>query len=260
VNISKPFATVLIPARIESSRLPGKLLKNIQGIPLIVHVAKRSMNAKHAKRVIVCTDSYEIIYECEKYQIEVCNTKSDHLNGTERIAEASRILGLGPKEIIIDVQGDEAFVMPEYIDKVASFMKNTKFGCVVPHQYIKETNNLNRVKIVSSAERVIYFSRKDVPCFFGSHEGFMKKHLSIIGFNAEALSKYSLSQMTELERIEKIELFRLIEIGVEIGTFLMEGQSLSVDTKEDYEKACRMMEYDELFKNLSKERKFEKEV
>lgn len=243
---------VLIPARMESSRLPGKALKEIGGIPMVVHVAIRSSQCPTTDRTIVCTDSADIIFECEKYGIEACNTKGNHLNGTERIAEAAILLNLPDDQIVIDVQGDEPFVSPKYISKVANFISQSKYDCVVPYQDFEEPDNTNRVKIVSSSDRIIYFSRSDVPNYFGQISQPMKKHLSIIGFRVAALKKYISGVPTELEKLEKIELFRLIENNIAIGTFKMDGQSISVDTEEDYHKACRMIETDSYFLKLLK--------
>ena len=244
---------VLIPVRMESSRLPGKPLKRLSGISIISHVAIRSAQCPLAERIIVCTDSADIIFECEKYGIEVCNTKFDHKNGTERIAEAATILGLHDDQIVIDVQGDEPFVKPEYISKVTNYVSKNGYNCVVPYQNFDEPGNSNRVKIVSSSDKVIYFSRSDVPTHFGQPTEPMKKHLSIIGFRVSALKEYNSTPPSELEKLEKIELFRLIENDISIGTFKMDGQSMSIDTEEDYQKACRMIQSDDYFLNLVKE-------
>lgn len=244
---------VLIPARMESSRLDGKPMKRIAGIPMIIHVAVRSSQCPIVKRTIVCTDSAAIIYECEKYGIEVCNTRNNHLNGTDRIAEAAKLLNLPDSEIIVDVQGDEPFVSINYISEVASKLTDSQYGCIVPYQEFEESNNPNRVKIVSSSDRIIYFSRSDVPNYFGQVSYSMKKHLSIIGFRSDVLKKYYSLFPTELEKTEKIELFRLIENNIHIGTFKMNGQSMSVDTEEDYQKACRMIETDDYFLKLYNE-------
>ncbi len=241
---------VLIPARMESSRLDGKPMKKIAGIPMIIHVAVRSSQCPIVKRTIVCTDSAAIIYECEKYGIEVCNTRNNHLNGTDRIAEAAMLLNLPNNEIIVDVQGDEPFVSIDYISEVANKVTHSHYGCIVPYQEFEESNNPNRVKIVSSSDRIIYFSRSDVPNYFGQVSYPMKKHLSIIGFRSDVLKKYYSLFPTELEKIERIELFRLIENNIDIGTFKMDGQSMSVDTEEDYQKACRMIETDDYFLKL----------
>lgn len=238
---------ILIPARMDSTRLSGKPLKKISGIPMIVHVAKRSQLTDGIDRVVVCTDSPEILMVCEKYGIEVCMTKASHRNGTERIAEAAEVLGLSDDDIIIDVQGDEPFVLPEYIREVTEFMRKTDYKCVVPHQMIDEYGNQNRVKMVAHGDRIICFSRSDIPCYFGDVRQQMKKHLSIIGFRLSGLRKFVSSEPTPLENIERVELMRLIELDVPIGTFLQNGVSLSVDTEEDYVLACRMMERDPLF-------------
>lgn len=239
---------VLIPARMESTRLPNKPLKKICGIPMVVHVAKRSMLSE--AEVVVCTDSADIVLECEKYNINVCLTKSSHTNGTERIAEAALTLGLEQNDIIIDVQGDEPFVKPEYITDVVKFLKSTNYGCVVPHQLIKEYHNPNRVKIVSSGNRILHMSRNDIPFNFGQMDLPLKKHLSIIGFRLDVLNTYAKSSIGELEDIERIELMRLLELYIPIGTFQQAGSAMAVDTIEDYEHACRLMERDALFEKM----------
>ena len=242
----------LIPARMDSSRLPGKALKKISGYEMIVHVAKRCALLKSLDRVVVCTDSIQILEVCEKYDIEVCLTSSYHVNGTERIAQAADIMGLSQADIIVDVQGDEAFVKPEYIEQVVDFLIDTNYECVIPHQLSDDFNNVNRVKLVANGDRVIYLSRSDVPYFFGAEKAPLKKHLSIIGFRLSGLQKFINSAPTIIENIERIELMRLIELGVPVGTFFQTGMSLSIDTSDDYELACRMMERDELFKKMSK--------
>lgn len=237
----------LIPARMESSRLPRKPLLDICGLPMVVHVARRALLSSRIAQVVVCTDSVEILLACEQHGIDVCLTRASHVNGTERIAEASETLGLDEGDIIIDVQGDEPFVQPEYIEQVSDFMVNNAYGCVVPYQLMDEYDNVNRVKIVASGDRVIYFSRSDIPCYFGAVRQPLKKHLSVIGFRLAALRAFASARSTPLEDIERIELMRLVELGEPIGTFPQDGSSLSVDTPEDYRLACRMMERDRLF-------------
>jgi 3-deoxy-manno-octulosonate cytidylyltransferase (CMP-KDO synthetase) len=237
----------LIPSRMESSRLPGKPLLDICGIPMVVHVARRAMLSTRIDQVVVCTDSIEILLACEQYDIDVCLTRSGHLNGTERIAEACESLQVNNEDIIIDVQGDEPFVKSEYIEQVADFLIDSKYGCVVPYQLMDEYGNINRVKIVNSGDRVIFFSRSDVPNYFGDMQKPLKKHLSVIGFRLPTLRAFAAARSTPLEDIERIELMRLVELGEPIGTFPQEGSSLSVDTPEDYRLACRMMERDSIF-------------
>ena len=247
-----PYRVVaLIPARMDSSRLPGKALKKICGIEMIAHVAKRTRLLESLDKVVVCTDSIEILEVCEKYNIDVCLTSSTHENGTERIAEAAKTMNLSDEDIIVDVQGDEAFVRPEYIEQVVTFLQRTDYECVIPHQSCDDYNNVNRVKMVTQGDRVIYLSRSDIPCYFGIEKSPLKKHLSIIGFRLSGLTKFVGSSSTQLENIERIELMRLLELGVPVGTFYQNGASLSVDTQDDYELACRMMGRDDLYLSMS---------
>ena len=248
--MTKPKTYALIPARMQSTRLPDKPLKLICGVPMIVHVAKRSSIDKIVDRVVVCTDSLEIAEVCDNYQLEVCLTKSSHRNGTERIAEAATILGVEAQDVVIDVQGDEPFVQPEYIDQVRNFTMTHDYDCVVPHQISEERSNINRVKMATTQNRVLYFSRLDIPSNFGDVAKPLKKHLSIIGFRMRALQAYASTEPTELEISERIELMRLIELGIPVGTFLQSGSSHSVDTQQDYDLACRMMEQDQFFKKM----------
>jgi len=231
----------------ESSRLPGKPLLDICGMPMIVHVALRARLSNRIAQVVVCTDSVEILHVCSKYKIDVCLTRNNHLNGTERIAEAAEMLDLEEDDIIVDVQGDEPFVQPEYIEQVSDYVANSQYRCVVPYQLMDEYDNPHRVKVVASNDRILFFSRRDVPYYFGEVHKPLKKHLSIIGFRLSALKAFVSIKPTPLECIERIELMRLIEIGEPIGTFLQEGSSHSVDTPEDYRLACRMMERDRTF-------------
>ena len=180
----------LIPARMDSSRLPGKALKKISGYEMIVHVAKRCALLESLDRVVVCTDSIQILEVCERYNIEVCLTSSYHVNGTERIAQAAEIMNLSQSDLFVDVQGDEAFVKPEYSQQVVEFLSGTNYECVIPHQLSDDFNNVNRVKMVANGDRVIYLSRSDVPYFFGVEKKPLKKHLSIIGFRLSGLQKF----------------------------------------------------------------------
>ena len=246
MDFEKPL--ILIPARMESSRLPGKPLLDILGLPMVIHVAKRAELAFGNEQVIVCTDSSEIIFVCDNYNVQTIHTKYQHKNGTERIAEAAEIIGAPDDQIVVDVQGDEPFVHPNYIQKVAEFTRSNSFDCVVPHQIFEEYENENRVKLVSSGNNVVYLTRADAPYNFSQPAQPLKKHLSVIGFKNSGLKSYSGLEQGELEKLENIELMRYIEHGMSVGTFALDGSSLSVDSSPDYEKAVRTMRNDELFR------------
>ncbi|CAM3842254.1 3-deoxy-manno-octulosonate cytidylyltransferase [Polynucleobacter antarcticus] len=237
----------LIPVRLESSRLPKKAILDIAGRPMIVHVAKRAAMARLLDEVIVCTDSEEIANICLDNSIKIILTKSSHINGTERIAEASDGLNLNEKDIIIDIQGDEPLLMPQMIDNVIKFMENNPVNdIVVPYITISDGLSPNRVKIVESNGRIYYMSRASVPYSF-LESTHIKKHLSIIGFKRQALSKFYECKQSPLERVEGIELLRALENGLIVGTYEEHGESLAVDTRDDYDQVNRLMLRDSLF-------------
>lgn len=236
----------LIPARMESSRLPNKPLLDFWGHPMVVHVAKRAKLAQSLDRVIVCTDSYKIVEVCRRYKIHSCLTSMHCTNGTERIAEAAEVMNINTDDIIIDIQGDEPLVNPDTIDRVADFTAKNEFEVVVPYLEMSGDQDFNRVKIVSSGNRVVYMSRKNVPHEF-VNKTTLKKHLSIVGFKYPALLAFAEHPPTELECVEGVELLRAIEIGISVGTFQEFGESLSVDSPDDYKRALRMMQKDPIF-------------
>lgn len=243
---------ILIPARLESARLPRKALKKILNLPMIIHVSLRAKLCKNVDKIVVCTDSPEICWECEKYNIEVCMTKSEHKNGTERISETVNIMNIGNDDIIVDLQGDEVFVKPKDIEKVFLETEKSKFDCIVPYQKLYEMNNPNRVKIIETDRQILTMTRADAPFYFGKEKQYLKKHLSIIGFKGSLLKKFRKLKTKNLEKIEKIELLRLLENNIKIGTFQMKGMTLAVDTLDDYHKSIRMMNDDLIYKKFIK--------
>jgi len=232
----------LIPARMESSRLPGKPLLDICGLPMIIHVAKRSSLSEKLDRVVVCTDNSEIAETCFKYGVSVCLTPFSCQNGTERIAYAARVLGLGVQDHIIDIQGDEPLVQPRYIDEVISAVEEqgAYFDILLPYLSACEQNNPNTVKVVTSGSRVVFLTRSDSPYPFVQASP-LKKHLSIIGFTYSSLQDFCDLPIGELEKVEGIELLRALEAGKKIMGFPVTGDSFSVDTQEDYTRAVRAM-------------------
>jgi len=241
---------ILIPTRIESTRLPGKALLLIDNMPLIIHTYKRAMLSSLKDDVYVCTHSKEIIDVCKKYNANFVKTGSSHINGTERIAEASRILRLGSSSIIVDVQGDEPLIDPKNIDQTLKFFLKNSFDIVVPHLEIKEKTSKNIVKIlVDKNNKVNWFSRSNVPYFFNTVSEKYLKHLSIIVFKNSVLQKYSKLKKTKYENIESIELLRALEGGFSIGSPKLKGDSFSVDVINDYQKAIYYFKKDKIKKN-----------
>lgn len=239
----------LIPTRMNSTRLPHKSLLPINGVPMIVHVYKRSKLAKKLDDLIICCDDKKIISIAKKYNIKAMLTSKHHTNGTERIAEAYSKLKT-KYDIVVDIQGDEPLISPYHIDQVIDYhIKNYKTDIILPSLKIKPVNSTNIVKVVKDkSNNVLYLSRANIPFEFKSNVKFLYKHLSIISFKNEALQKYSLKKKTYLEKIEDIELLRALEMGLKIKSINLRGDSFSVDVLEDYKKASEYMKNDKFFK------------
>ena len=238
---------ILIPTRINSTRLPAKALLEIEGKPIIIHTFKRAKMSKLADEVYVCTDSDKIINVCKLYGAKFIKTKSSHKNGTERIAEAAKKLKLKKNDIVIDVQGDEPLINPIDIDKTIKFFRDNDFDIVVPHIDIIKKDNHNIVKIlVDNKKNIKWMSRSDLPHFFKSNKIILKKHLSIIIFKLESLIRYSKTQMSYFEKIESIELLRAIENDMKLGSNKIYADSFSVDVIEDFRKAKKYLKNDKI--------------
>ena len=238
----------LIPSRLESVRLPGKALLNICGIPMVIHTYKRALLSETIDEVYICTDSSEIAETCEQYGAPYIMTSSEHLNGTERIAEAAD--SFSDADYFVDIQGDEPLINPEHIDKVVNYHSNNDHDIVLPHIFTNKIINEHIVKVVDSGGKVLYLTRANCPYPFRG-ESQLKKHLSIISFTPRALRMYAKMPESALERAEGVELLRAIENNLTIGTFELSGDSFSVDTGQDYANALEAMKSDKLFQQYS---------
>jgi 3-deoxy-manno-octulosonate cytidylyltransferase (CMP-KDO synthetase) len=232
----------LIPARLNSSRLPNKALLKIDGLPMIIHVLKRSKLSSHLNRLIVCTDSEEIFNTVQRYGGECIYTKSNHDNGTERIAEVAKKIKC---KQIIDIQCDEVLLNPKNIDRLIIFhKKNFYFDIVVPYSKVLEKTDKNLVKIVSNKyNKILYMSRENVPFSFKKKNPFYSRHLDIISFKPKALIKLAHLKKSFNEKIEGIELLRALDNNLNVGTFFINTKSFSVNTKIDYIKAKKYLKF-----------------
>lgn len=231
----------LIPSRLESKRLPGKALLDIDGMPMIVHVYKRSCLSTKLDDVYVCTDSDEIENAVKYYGGKVIRTSSKHHNGTERIAEAAFNLSA---DLFVDIQGDEPLINPSNIDSVVQYhKKNLHFDIILPTIPIIDGVNPNVVKVVTNNNsKVLYLSRLPVP--YGATT--FLKHLSIIGFTPESLQRFCNYNPSKNELFENVELMRALDNGMSIGTLELNGDSFSIDVLEDYSKSIECMKLDKV--------------
>ncbi len=238
----------LIPARLNSKRLPEKPLALLDGVPLIIHVYKRAKLSLSCDEIIVCTDSDKILNEVKRHGGKAIMTSKKHKNGTERISEIAK--NFKPK-LVLDIQGDEPLLNPNDIDVVVNYhLDNKHFEIIVPsHPTSEKIENPNIVKIVSNDQgEVVYFSRSLIPNNFKQKKILFHRHLSIVSFKPEILQKFSNLEISNLEKIEDIELLRALENKIKIGTLSIKGDSFSVDTKDDLLRARKIIKNDPIRK------------
>jgi len=233
----------IVPARLESSRLPHKALKDICGLPMIVHVFKRCLLSKKLDEVYVATDSFEIKEVVEQYGGKVIMTSSKHETGTDRISEAALELDA---EIIVNIQGDEALVNPEYIDKIANeLIENPDVNVGIIVNSFSKKNSPSDIKVVLNQNNdVMYLSRSDIPSDSRINDAPMLKAYHIVPFRKKFLLEYSKWDRGSLEKIEFNEYLRILENGERIRAVYVESDAVSVDTPQDLEYVRKVMPYD----------------
>lgn len=230
---------VLIPSRWGSTRFPGKALVPILGRPMIEHVYRRCLAISGVDRVLVATDSPEIEKAVFKFGGQVILTRSDHLSGSDRLAEASDLLGLDDLDIVINVQGDQPAFNPEHISLLAQSLKDDpslKMATLaLPLTSHEEINSPNHVKVAFNSQHyALYFSRAPIPCPRDGEDDYYK-HLGIYAYRAAFLRHFVTLPEGRLEKIECLEQLRALENGIPIKVVLVSGQSPEVDVPEDVE-------------------------
>ncbi len=229
---------IIIPARLSSSRLPNKVLAQINNIPMIIHCANV---AKQIDDVLIAADSQEVIDICKKYGFNAVMTDKNHQSGSDRIKEAADIIGLKENDIVINMQGDEPFLEPEILEAVKKELKNLNRDFKMISCY-KEINELeaedpNLVKVVIDKDsNALYFSRSKIPYNRDNQSHTYKGHIGIYGFTKKTLDTF-VNLKGHLEHIEKLEQLRVIENGYKIKMIKVHTKSFGIDTKEDLEKA-----------------------
>ena len=239
----------LIPTRLNSLRLPQKALLEIHGIPLIIHTYRRSLMSKKLTDLYICCDDKKIFDVAKKFKAKCIMTSKNHINGTERIAEAFIKLKKN-FDLIVDIQGDEPLLSPFHIDEVIDcHLKNLNSDIILPTLKIKPTNNTNIVKVIKNKNNhVMYLSRANIPFDFKHNKKFVYKHLSIISFKPSALIKFAKSKKTYHENLEDIELLRALDLDMHIKSINLKGDSFSIDVLDDFKIAQKKMLNDKYFK------------
>ncbi len=232
-----PAVVAIIPARMGSTRFPGKVLASETGRPLVWHVHEAARRAARISRVVVATDDARVAAAVAPFGIESVMT-GDHPNGTSRLAEAAERLGLPPDGIVANVQGDEPEIEPGVIDAAVETLERAgvEVGTVAsPFAPDEDPANPNIVKVVTSgAGLALYFSRSLIPFARDGAGQQPLKHVGLYTYRVSFLDKYRDLAPTPLEQTEKLEQLRVLEHGFRIAVAVRPCHHHGIDTPEQY--------------------------
>ena len=254
-QMSVPRVVVAVPARLESARLPGKLLADIAGKPMLLHVLERCRQAKGVAAVVVCTDSDQVRSFAEGWGFPVLMTSPHCSSGSERlasvVAELVAAAGGGASDfdetLVINVQGDQPLLDPAIIEAMAAQFAQLQRPPVLTPVYPLTADKLhdpNVVKVLRARDgRAITFSRSALPHLRGvppdqwaQHSTYWG-HVGLYGYRADVLAGWAALPHSLLEDLEKLEQLRLIDAGIPLLTYEVAHDCLSVDTPEQLEQA-----------------------
>ncbi|MGK7346262.1 MAG: 3-deoxy-manno-octulosonate cytidylyltransferase [Candidatus Nitrospinota bacterium M3_3B_026] len=236
---------VVIPARFDSTRLPGKPLKLIGGAPMIQRVHERAAMMRTADRIIVATDDERILNGVKLFGGEAVMTSPDHKSGTDRVAEAARDIDC---DIVVNIQGDEPFIDPAAVDSAVRALlddPSAKAATLCVEAPPGAGDDPNVTKVVRDLDgRALYFSKLPIPNNRdgGPRETPLLKHLGTYVFRKDFLMWYASLEPTPLEKAEKLEQLRILEHGEKMLVVKTGGDSLGVDSPEDLAQAEAMAE------------------
>ena len=237
----KVHVVAIVPARYESNRFRGKPLAIIAGKPMIQHVVERAHRVALLSRVIVATDDMRIANCVSSFGGEYVMTRNDHVSGSDRLAEAAELIGLGDDDIVVNIQGDQPLFPPQVVEQVARPMLDEldlPMSTLI-YQIIRpeEINDPNHVKTVFDHNHyALYFSRAPIPFQRNPNESVAPtyyKHLGFYAYRKKFLTTFVHLPEGEWERHEKLEQLRALEYGYRIKVILTEHDSIEVDTPED---------------------------
>jgi len=244
---------VVIPTRLNSTRLPNKVLFDLKGKTVVQRVYEQCLKAKNIDEVYIATDSEEVKISCKLFTNNIIMTDKTHKSGTDRIAQAVKYINC---DVIINVQGDEPFIEPSLIEKIAnSFLDNDTVIVSALHKikYVEDLKSSNVVKVtIDKNFNALYFSRSIIPHYRNEWNQLLEdntipedlkfyRHLGIYGYTKKFLLEFSNMEQSYLERLEKLEQLRVLENGYKIKMIETDYNSIGIDTQEDYEKALEIL-------------------
>ncbi len=236
-------AVGIIPARYGSTRLPGKLLEDLGGRPVIGHVIDHLRAAKRVDTTVVATDDERIADAARVAGADVVMSRGSHETGTDRVGEAARDLGVGDR-VIVNVQGDEPFLDSSAIDacvEMASGRSTWDITTLATRCGPDDVRDPNVVKVVTAADgRALYFSRSAIPWSETDSQDALR-HIGIYAFRPGALEAFLGLPWGRLEKVERLEQLRALEGGLSIGVGVGDYPVVGIDTREDLERARALL-------------------
>jgi 3-deoxy-manno-octulosonate cytidylyltransferase (CMP-KDO synthetase) len=252
--------TVLIPARLSSSRLPNKPLADLAGLPMVVRVAQRA-RLSQASRCVVAADDMRIVQACEAHGVHALLTGTHHASGSDRLAEACALLGLADDALVVNVQGDEPLIAPELINAVAAELQQRP-DCVMSTaahaiDQMADFLNPNVVKVVlDKAQTALYFSRAPIAWWRDGMTALDAptgqtalpspaplRHIGIYGYRAGFLRQFPSLEAAPLEHTESLEQLRVLWHGARIAVHLSaSAPGPGVDTPQDLERVRALLQ------------------
>ena len=235
--------SVIIPARYASSRLPAKLLENIDGKSLIEHTYLNAIKSS-AKRVIIATDNEKIRLVAKDFGAEVCMTSENHISGTSRLSEVVTKMNFHESDVVVNVQGDEPMMNSKVINQVAFNLINSNMSVATLCEKIESDESYfdpNCVKVVyNSGGKALYFSRSPIPAFRDASDinlDLCFRHIGLYAYRAIFLKKYFKMDKSSLELAEKLEQLTILDNGIDIHVDVACAPTgYGVDTVSDLKK------------------------
>lgn len=238
-------AAIVIPARLESTRLPRKLLLNETGKTLLEHTYRAACESKSASRVIVAADDPEIVECVQAFGGEVMMTRTDHVSGSSRVSEVAETLA--DFDIVVNVQGDEPEIAGNSIDQAVDLLADNPTAMVSTlASPIRDRQSLEQKSVVKvvfdRAGRALYFSRSPIPCardwsdkWLTAEPAVFYKHIGLYAYRRTFLPVFAELPAAKNEQIESLEQLRVLDSGYEIQVGVVEQHAAGIDTQEDYQ-------------------------
>ena len=224
----------VIPARLQSTRLPRKVLREIAGRPLIVRVYEAAKRSRDLAEVLVATDAQEVVDACARFRVPTVMTSPDHPSGTDRVWEVAQTRAA---DVYVNIQGDEPLITPSHIARLVAPFRDrpdTQVSTLKIRLLPEEADNPNVNKVVSAADgRALYFSKYPIPYDRDGRGVVRFKHIGLYAYRRAALEAFHRLPPSPLEQTERLEQLRFLEHGIPIVVVETDEPTIGVDTEAD---------------------------